>query len=424
MSVFGIPEDDRTRRHRQLWHLSPVGGETQQQPFRGLGAGSVPPGQALSPLEVAAGGPIGLDSSAPPLRIARKTTGGPVGALEEVLATALARPPCVVSFSGGRDSSGLLALATKVSRELGLQLPVPATLVFPGDARAAEGEWQALVLRELGLNEWARIEVPPGWLDLVGPVSSAVLRRHGLLWPPNAHLHYPIIQQAAGGSVVTGFAGDELAVASQSARAERLLARQEHDRASRTLATVGLELSPRLVKRAVYWRRFDEKRPWLTRDADARVRAASARASASYPFGFDRKLGWAWRSRYFRVARRSLEALGSSCDVKVCSPFATAEVMGALAARGGIPGLGDRKDLVRLLFGGVLPPAALERTSKATFSSQVWTETATSFACEWSGEGIDDRLVNLDRLRKHWLSADRSVSSAALLQAAWLHDHG
>ena len=52
----------------------------------------------------------------------------PLAALEEAILPALRRPPCLVSFSGGRDSSCVLAAATRAARREGLQPPVPVTL--------------------------------------------------------------------------------------------------------------------------------------------------------------------------------------------------------------------------------------------------------------------------------------------------------
>jgi asparagine synthase (glutamine-hydrolysing) len=363
-----------------------------------------------------------MDKDCEPLLLPRVGV-DPVKALEGVVASALSRPPCVVSFSGGLDSSGVLALATKVSRDRGLPPPVPATLIFPGDALVSEDEWQALVINELGLAEWSRIKPAPGELDAVGPVARLLLGRHGLFWPYNAHLHYPIIEQAAGGSLVTGIGGDEMALASLSARAERLLARQQWASPARTFASVGLALAPRRVKAAVYRSRFDDDLPWLTRHGYAAARVAFAHEEASYPFGFDRKLQWAWRTRYARVSEATLTVLARVHDVQVVNPFSSREFLAALAQRGGIPGLGNRLDLVRLVFGGVLPPATLARTSKAVFDNQLWTAAATDFARDWSGEGIDRNIVDATRLRGHWLSEGRSARSTPLLQRAWLHDH-
>ena len=379
---------------------------------------------ALSSLEVALGLAVGLDKTVVPLRSVRGKAQKPVEALEAVLLRALERPPCLVSFSGGRDSSGLLAVAARVARDRGLDLPVPATLVFPGDEAAAEDEWQVAVLRELQLPDWQRFEISPGELDAVGPYATKALVRHGLLWPPNTHFHFPIIEKASGGTVVTGFGGDEIARASASARAERLLARQQRESFMSTIAAVGFAFAPTWVRELVFERRSLVEVPWLTPVGRRAAREQDAHDDASVPFGFDRKLcDWVCRSRYFAVCQGSLSALAAGCDVELVSPFVAREVLVALAARGGIPGFGEREDFVRALFGGVLPPATITRRSKATFNGGLWTATALEFAREWSGEGVDHSLVDADSLRAHWLGGQPSAASATLLQEAWLREH-
>jgi len=382
------------------------------------------PAVTLTPLEVAVSRPLGLERGAQPLSVSRSSLRDPVNAMEDVLVEALSRPPCLLSFSGGRDSSGLLALATKLSREQGLELPIPATMLFPGDAAANEDEWQAVVLKELGLPDWVRINVTPGELDIVGPVAATALKRHGLLWPFNAHFHLPIIERAAGGSLVTGFGGDEIALVSRSARAERLLARQDRTGLARSIATVGFALSPWWVREAVYRHRYEENFPWLTRRGHGMARRAIAHDSATDPFGFDRKLQGTWCSRYWQLSLASYKALGAPCDVRVFHPFADGRVLEALAATGGIPGFGNRRALVHRLFGGIMPEAVIERSSKAHLTDQFWTSTATEFARTWSGEGTDGDIVDPDRLRADWLKKNGSRVSVTLLQAAWLHDQG
>ena len=66
--------------------------------------------------------------------------------LEEILVEELSARPCMVSFSGGRDSSALLAVALEVARQHGLPEPVAFTLRYPGDTDAEESAWQQLVI--------------------------------------------------------------------------------------------------------------------------------------------------------------------------------------------------------------------------------------------------------------------------------------
>lgn len=74
--------------------------------------------------------------------------------MEHAVLPAVSRPPCVVTFSGGRDSSLVLAVAANVARREGLPQPVPATINFKGIKTAEESSWQELVIRHLGLDEW------------------------------------------------------------------------------------------------------------------------------------------------------------------------------------------------------------------------------------------------------------------------------
>lgn len=128
-------------------------------------------------LELASAVVLGRDPATDPLAPGAPAV-TPRAALEGVLAEALQRPPCVIGFSGGRDSSGLLALALHVARARGLPAPVAATNVFPGDEASSEAEWQELVMRHVRAADWERLEFSDE-LDLIGPVARAALRQWG-----------------------------------------------------------------------------------------------------------------------------------------------------------------------------------------------------------------------------------------------------
>ena len=66
------------------------------------------------PLELAAGRMFGEDPEAPGIAHVELRGTTPLSALEEAILPALEREPCLVSFSGGRDSSAVLAVATRV----------------------------------------------------------------------------------------------------------------------------------------------------------------------------------------------------------------------------------------------------------------------------------------------------------------------
>ncbi len=379
---------------------------------------------ALSQLDIAYGAPLGLDSSREPLK--RRAYIEPADAFDNVLLAALQRPPCVISFSGGRDSSALLASATRVARREGLPLPVPVTLRFPGSVAADEDSWQRTVITHLQLDEWVRLDIVDDEFDVVGPVARECLSRHGLLWPFNAHFHWPIMKTAAGGSVVTGFGGDEIARSSTTARAEQVLAGRRRPQAIDSLV-VGLALSPRPVRAAVLRKRFANAAhdfPWLTPDGLVEVGKASADFQARLPLGWSRVIRAAlWRARYFTVCQQNFATMGKAAGVEVFHPFVAAEVLDSLASAGGFGGLGSRADIMRLLCGSALPERVIGRGSKGSFDDPTWTDTARIFAREWSGGGVDQHLVEVQALREHWLGGQVNLVSGALIQAAWLHDN-
>ena len=154
-------------------------------------------GSSLTPLEIASGIVFGVEEDAPGPGAAPSAASAR-DALEAAVLPALQRPPCVVSFSGGLDSSAVLAVASSVARREGLPLPVAVTLRFPGNAEADETSWQESVVSAVPVGDWDRIEIRHE-LSVVGPVATEALREHGLLWPFNAYVHVPVFERARGG---------------------------------------------------------------------------------------------------------------------------------------------------------------------------------------------------------------------------------
>ena len=176
----------------------------------------------FSPAELASGLVFGTTGPGP--AVPSDVPADPLVALESAMLPALLRGPCVVSFSGGRDSSAVLAAATALARREGLPLPVPATNVFRSARWAGESEWQERVVAHLGLDDSVRLELRDE-LDCVGPIARSIAERHGLLWPFNVHFHWPLLDVARGGSLLTGIGGDELLGTSRWARAAAVLSR-------------------------------------------------------------------------------------------------------------------------------------------------------------------------------------------------------
>src|SRR5699024_7542541 len=128
-------------------------------------------------------------------------------ALDQVVTEAVTTGPCYVLFSGGRDSSLVLALATRAARSHGVADPIPVTAVYPEDAQADESGWQDLVLDHLGIGDRIVLSVTDERTTL-GELATAHLRRRGLVWPEAVHTQPLFFAQLDRGTVLTGEGGD------------------------------------------------------------------------------------------------------------------------------------------------------------------------------------------------------------------------
>jgi asparagine synthetase B (glutamine-hydrolysing) len=343
----------------------------------------------------------------------------PRRALEHAAREALERPPCFVAFSGGRDSSAVLAVATAVSRTHELPPPIPITLLFSGASRSEEANWQAHVLRHLRLDDWIRLE-PGDELDLIGPVAAPVLRVHGVGYPANAHFVVPMLREARGGTLMTGVDGDGLFGGWYWSRARDVIARRARP-SPRDLLRVGLAGSPPPLRRAVLRHRPANSPVWLTEVARAHAAAAWAHDLAAEPANWRHRVNRFARARSLALVLRRMHLLAREYHVVDAHPFSDPHFLAALSHHGGAAGFGDRTAIMRALFGDLLPDRVLTRADKAEFGEVFWGSTARQFAEAWSGDGLDPGLINAHKLRANWRTNRPDARSGMLLQAAWLH---
>jgi asparagine synthase (glutamine-hydrolysing) len=365
----------------------------------------------LTPLEVASGLVLGTQ----PRRHVASALPTPRDALERSLLPSLQRAPCLVSFSGGRDSSAVLAVATHVARREGLPDPIPATLRFPSAEESAESEWQEQVVEHLGLTDWIRVE-RTAELDCVGPVATSALARHGLLWPCNAHFHVPVIESARGGSLLTGIGGDEMFGPSRWWYARRVLGRRMRPRPRDVLA-IGLALAPPLLRRPVIRRKTHIPYPWLRPDTVAALERGLARDEAAEPFGWRGRIEWRADRRYLHVGTASLAELGRAEGVVLSHPLFGGEFISALAALPAPRRYRSRQEAMDALFGDVLPPPVRSRSTKASFDGAFWHEHSRELVARWNGEGVDETLVDPELLREEWLTETPDPRTYTLLQS-------
>jgi asparagine synthase (glutamine-hydrolysing) len=372
-------------------------------------------------MEVAFGFVFGLTAESP----APSQRDGPRRTLERIVRSALVRPPCGVAFSGGRDSSLVLAIAVHVARREGLPDPVPITNVFPDVPETDESAWQETVVRHLGLDDWERV-ILRDELDLLGQIATRRLVEHGLVWPPTIHADVPALERLRGGCLIDGEGGDEvlgtalhrITPVTRLLRSPRPLRWRRVKRAVRAAAPARIRIDLAYLRR-----RTDEETPWLRDRARAARVAALAEQERDAPLSFSASVLRVPRRRSQALADHNRRLLAEPYDVDVVSPLIELDFVRAMSDDGGLFGRGDRTAVMRLLASDLLPDAVLSRTTKASFGGTYWGWQTREFAEAWSGRGVDNDLVDPDVLRKLWRSGDHNPLSSALIQAAWLADH-
>ncbi|WP_324649616.1 asparagine synthase-related protein [Georgenia sp. H159] len=342
-------------------------------------------------------------------------------AIEEVLLEALAAPPCYVLFSGGRDSSALLALAVTLARQHALPLPVPVTVRHPHAPEADETWWQELVLEHLGLRHGVVLEFQHEQ-RLLSDAATGALRRHGPVWPEAVQLHGAIYRDLDPGTIVTGEGGDMLLSGRRTGALRDALAlrrpRRRHLRRGLQAAQPGVAR-----RRAARTHAGSGAPSWLRPPAVAAYVHDAVSASVE-PLRWDAATRALMYSRPMTVFIANVEAAIAEYGSRPVTPFADGRVVEALAREAGPLGWGNRTALFRRLFPDVLPDRVLSRTSKAWFNSTRWGPEEREFARLWDGFGIDPEWVDPDELRAAWLVADPHPGADFLLHLAWAHTHG
>jgi asparagine synthetase B (glutamine-hydrolysing) len=332
-------------------------------------------------------------------RGARRSADGacqPIEALDAAVRASLRRSPCIVSFSGGHDSSLILATAARVARADGLPLPIPVTWRFEDAPLAEESAVQEAVIASLRLPDWVKLQARDD-LDLVGPVARSVLLRHGLRFPANAFLHAPIYQLASGGDVLTGIGGDQIFGRSRRPRRP-------------------WPFAPRRSGPGGFG--------WLRADA---ARGASRRLNRErrrMPRSEVQRPRWRLESRRLELGMQTATDIARAGGASVVFPLADAALLASIERTGlTAHSSGGRAGLLAALFGEHLPAACLAPRRKATFNEVFWRRHSREHAASWTGSGINERLVDSERLADLWRADDFIFQTALLVQQTWLAQH-
>ncbi len=375
----------------------------------------------MTPLELAAGAVLGFEpeydkppSEGPPR--------GPMAALEEILHDALVGSPCLIEFSGGRDSSAVLAVASHVARREGLPLPIPITRLFPEAPDASEGDWPEVVIRHLGLEEWVKVQVRDE-LDLLGPLGTEGLRRHGVLWPITVHTKVLTFEYGRGGTMVSGEGGDEVFGHRRITPLTKMLAGARPR--LRGVKPVLASISPRAIRRLAIERALNQQMllyRWL-RPAARRLFMESVLADAlDEPVAWSASIRTLPRRRGWKIGKHNMSLIAEGQGVHYVHPLLDERFVEAFAMTNRRLGYPSRTHAVQALFGHLLPPDLLTRRDKASFIGPHVHDHSRAFIERWTGSGVDPDLVDPDELKKVWTEPAPHAGSLLLLQQAKLKE--
>lgn len=374
----------------------------------------------VSAADVATGCPAGTVALPPP---PAHVEPDPVRALRDALRPALQRPPCVVAFSGGRDSSLLLAVAADLAAREGLDPPVALTFRYPGDPAADESCWQELVvghLRDQGRHvEWMCRQITTE-LDIIGPLSAPVLRAHGgPTFPAGLGNAILLAQHARGGSLVTGNAGDEVLGGHRAGVLRAALRRRGRGLTRSDWWQVALCAAPGRVRGRLRHLQVDDA-TWLRPVARSTAQRESVCSEAARPLRWDRSVWAALAPRAVMLGNRTRTRIARDDDCELVEPLGAVGFVACYAAFGGRWGGLTRTAGTRLLAAGLLPDAVIGRRQKAHFNGSRFGPASREFARCWDGRGVDESLVDPVALRAAWLAEVPPAATAMLLQQAWL----
>ena len=348
----------------------------------------------------------------------------PREALEDCLRPALLAPPCYVTFSGGRDSSAVLAVAASLARREGHALPIPVTRVYPDLPDTDESSWQRAVIDHLRLDDWLRLEFRQGETDLLGAAARDGLLSRGLLWPPALQAHGAMFSRLGEGSLLTGEGGD--AVLGMRRVAPAVLFKRGRASRRALLPHAVNAFLPRPVRRGLAARlaRGSVQRRWLRPRALAEhARRAAADATAE-PLRADEATWHITRYRSFATIRHNHSAAAAQYGLSARDPLLDPGFIAAVAHAGGTSGFESRTAAMHALFSDLLPAAVLSRVGKASFNHAHSGSATREFAGSWDGSGVDSDLVDPELVRAVWLSDSPTMAAGLLLQSAWLAAEG
>jgi len=374
--------------------------------------------EQLTWTETMLGMPVGPSTSHPV---------GPVGTARDVLEDIVRKSlqgdrPHYVLFSGGRDSSALLALAVHVARREGLKEPQPVIVRHPDSPESDEQNWQDLVLDHLDLPDQVVIEMH-GDQGLLADAARGAMRRRGPVWPAAVQGHGAIYRHLEPGVIISGEGGDMVLTGHRLNTVRIMLSRPDRRTLRNGLRALRPASLTRLHAKDGMARGTLPSPRWL-REPGRLAYAEALSALLATPLRWDSATRHAGLNRSVCVGMANFEAEVAAHGSVSVNPLADLAFVEALARDGGMLGWGDRTAIFRRLFGDLLPDSVLARGTKAAFNSTRWGEQERQFAHEWDGHGFDEAWIDAEALRVEWLAERPHPISGFLLQVAWAISQG
>ena len=277
----------------------------------------------------------------------------------------------------------------------------------------------------LGLTEWVRLELRDGESDLLGRAARDALASRGALWPPALQTHGVMFEQLRGGSLLTGEGGDAVLGARRITPLAALRARRRPDRA--LVKYSAFAVLPRRARQRIARRmlRTSVQHRWLRPAAFERhVRLAAADATAE-PIGYDAPTWSITRQRSFATISHNHAAAAAEYAIRASDPLLDHRFVAALARAGGRTRL---RWAARRRCRPCSPTSCRSRCCAGPRRRRSTTPTPArppaSSPARWDGSGVDEELVDVERLRSVWLSDEPTMATGVLLHSAWLASVG
>jgi hypothetical protein len=166
--------------------------------------------------------------------------------------------------------------------------------------------------------------------------------------------------------------------------------------------------------------------PWLTPTAARTHARALAAELAGEPYGWSARVRWKARRRRLELTRQSVALIAADTATRVAHPLLDPGTVDALATAGGRLGYGARDAVMEALFGDLLPPELITRSTKAHFYEIFWGPATQACAGRLLDEGelAVPALLDRGRLAAAWTSERPPGATLLLLQASWLTTQG